>query len=276
MPFTPEQQEKFRLSKERVLKLAREREEKAEAKREICLPEWYGARRGTPNSFVRSALFAAIQSKDRMFLENAVLFSQENISVKFTGRQLNQEDLTIWQTLVELAKIHPLGNQCFFSASEILKLMGMSIGGQQQEDLRNSIRRLTACFVEITNGKRTYGGSLIIDFEIQEDTKDFCVGLNRKMIALFSDNDWTGIDWQQRLQLRGKPLTQALHAYYSTHQTPFPVKLSTLQELTGSRNKQAADFKRKCRLALDELVKVGFLENYQIDKNMVSVERQLV
>ena len=43
----------------------------------------------SPNSFLRSALFSAIQSKDREYLEGATLFSQQGITVKFTGRQLN-------------------------------------------------------------------------------------------------------------------------------------------------------------------------------------------
>ena len=39
----------------------------------VQLPLWPEPKRGAPNSFIRSALFAAIQSKDRQFLKETVL-----------------------------------------------------------------------------------------------------------------------------------------------------------------------------------------------------------
>jgi hypothetical protein len=43
--------------------------------------------------------------------------------------------------------------------------------------------------------------------------------------------------------------------------------------LRRSRNEQAADFKRKCRAALNELVDIGFLQEFAIDGDTVSVQR---
>jgi len=68
-------------------------------------------------------------------------------------------------------------------------------------------------------------------------------------------------------------LAQALHGYYSSHKSPYPVTLSFLQRLTGSKNKQAADFKRKINAALAELVKIGFLGSYSIG-DKVTVTRK--
>jgi len=31
---------------------------------------------------------------------------------------------------------------------------------------------------------------------------------------------WTGIDWDQRQKLRGKPLALWLHGYYASHRVP--------------------------------------------------------
>lgn len=66
--------------------------------KDILLPECHDEKRGTPNGFLRSALFSAIQSKDRVWLKDAILASQDGVSVRFTGEQLNQEDLTLWET----------------------------------------------------------------------------------------------------------------------------------------------------------------------------------
>jgi hypothetical protein len=241
----------------------------------IQLPLWPLEKRGTPNSFLRSALFAAIQGKDRVYLEEVVLASQKDISVKFTGKQLNQEDLTVWETLVHLARSHPLGNECSFSAHGILKAMELPKGGEQHKQLHSSIIRLTACAVQIKHEGRSYFGSLIEGGVKDEVSSHYHVRLNRDLLWLFDDDKWTAITWRQRLKLRRKPLAQALHAYYSSHRTPHPVKLTTLRELSGSRNRQAADFKRKCAAALDSLTEIGFLQGYEIKGEMVVVSRSM-
>ena len=239
----------------------------------IQLPLWTDKKRGTPNSFIRSALFSAIQGKDRQFIKNATLASQEGITIKFTGEQLNQEDLTLWETLVHLAKVHPLGNICSFTAYGILKALDLNTGGAAHQRLHEGITRLIACAVEITHENKTYTGSLVEGSTKDELTSHYAVRLNRDIIRLYGETQWTGIDWQQRLGLRRKPLAQALHAFYSSHRQPFPVKLATLQRLTGSRNQQAASFKRQCQTALDELVKLGFLTDYRIEQDSVTVSR---
>jgi hypothetical protein len=239
----------------------------------IQLPVWPEPKRGTPNSFIRSALFSAIQSKDRKFLDAQILDSQAGIVIKFTGQQLNQEDLTLWETLVHLAKSHALGNVCIFTAHGLLKAMGLNTGGTEHRRLHKGIIRLAGGISEITHEGKTYFGPLIKSGIKDELTSHYTVELNRELIRLYGETQWTAIDWQQRLELRKKPLAQALHAFYSSHKQPFPTKLATLQRLTGSRNAQAADFKRQCRKALDELVKIGFLTDYNMDAQSVLVHR---
>ena len=87
---------------------------------------------------------------------------------------------------------------------------------------------------------KTYFGSLVESGAKEELTSHYLVRLNRDIIRLYGESQWTAIDWQQRLKLRRKPLAQALHAYFSSHRNPFPVKLAFLQKITGSRNAQPA------------------------------------
>jgi TrfA protein len=276
--LTPEGRKEFlRASQERVMALARQREEEAlkiEEEKNVNLPYWQNERRGTPNAFLRSAMFSVIQGKDRIFLDELVLFSQGDYSISFTGKQLSQEDLTVWQTLVHLARFHSTGTRCIFKGSEILKSIILSDGKENYRLLEESIKRLTIAVIEVKCKKYSYYGHLIHSYTVENATRIYDISLSKDAIKLFSGDDWTGVEWEQRLCLRGKHLAQALHAYYSSHQDPYPVKLSTLQDLTGSKNKQPADFKRKCQAALDELVKINLLENYQIDKNLVTVKRK--
>ena len=251
----------------------RKEEEERLATGVIYLPTWRDDRRGSPNSFLRSALFAAIQSKNRVYLEKAGLFTQEGISVTYTGKQLNQEDLTVWLALVDLMKKDPLGTECSFTAHSILKYMGLEIGGSGYERLENSILRMTACAVVIKTGTHTYGGSLIHDFVIDERTKHYKLTLNRHLIKLFGDCDWTAINWDQRKKLRNKPICLKLHEYYSSHENPFPITLEFLSDLTGCKNSQKASFKRQVKTALEELVKISFLKGYSVEGDILKVER---
>jgi hypothetical protein len=239
----------------------------------VQLPLWSEPKRGTPNSFLRSALFSAIQGKTREFLRETTLASQETYTVKFTGEQLNQEDLTVWETLVHLARNEPLGTSCSFTAHGILKALGLATGGAQHRALHSSIIRLAACVVEIILNGQRYFGHLIEGGVKDELTTHYLIHLNPAIIRLYGETQWTGIDWQQRSKLRRKPLAQALHAYFSSHRQPFPVSLAFLQNITGSRNAQPASFKRQCRKALDDLLALGFLTNYTIDDNLVTVTR---
>jgi len=239
----------------------------------VQLPLWPEPKRGAPNSFIRSALFAAIQSKDRKFMKEAVLASQDGITVKFTGEQLNQADLDVWETIVHLAREQPLGTVACFTAHGLLKALGMSTGNSQHKLLHSTIIRLTACAVEVTHQGKTYFGPLIKSGAKDEITRHYAVELNKGIIKLFGENQWTALDWQQRQELRGHPLAQALHAFYSSHREPYAVKLQTIQAYTGSRNKQLASFKRQVRTALNELVKAGFLVSFDFDGDLIRVVR---
>ena len=259
-----------------IIERERKKEEERLATGVIYLPTWREDRRGSPNSLMRCALFAAIQSKDRVYLEKAEVFSQQGINVTYTGKQLNQEDLTVWLALVDLMKKDPLGTECRFTAHEILKYMDLGTGGSAYERLEMAVCRMTACLVRIETEKYIYGKSLIEGFVIDKNTNEYRVELSRHLIKLFGDNDWTAIDWEQRKQLRNKPLCLKLHDYYSSHEKPLPVSLEFLLNITGSTNNQKADFKRKVRAALEELVKISFLRGYSIEGNIVNVERSKI
>lgn len=239
----------------------------------LKLPHWPDSKRGTPNAYLCSGLFSAIQGKDRVFMDGVVVASQGNVAIKFTGEQLNQDDLSIWQTLVHLSREHSIGDPCQFSAYEILKKLELGDGGLERERLHKSIIRLAAGVVEISvNGDKTYFGSLINEGYRDELTGRYSIRLNKALVRLYQQNTW--IDWEQKAKLKRKPLAQALHGYLSSHQNPFPVKIETIYNLSGSKNKRMTDFKQKVIAALDELVRIEFLIDYTIIDNKIHVTKK--
>ena len=257
---------------ERAAALGRRVAEKS-ANAPALLPAWPETKRATPSAFLRSALFSAVQSKDRIWVDGVILASQEGITARFTGKQLNQEDLTLWETLVHLAKEQPLGNVCEFTAYDILKTMGSKDSGEERRVLHEGIIRLTGGIVEILiNGRNVFFSALVHQGIRNEENGYYKIQLSKGLISLYEQNTW--VDFEQRAGLRRKPLAQFLHGYYSSHKIPFPVKIETIHKLSGSKNKRMANFKIQVEVALKELVKIGFLDIYKIDSSKVEVRKK--
>lgn len=217
----------------------------------IRLPVWPEPTRGTPNSFLRGALFAAIQGKERQYLKGQMLACREGIKIRFTGMQLDQSDLDVWEQAVELARFHPLGNICQFSIHGFLKALERDTGKGQYEWLKDVLRRLMSSGVEITHGRYTYGGSLL-EFTYDEKEETYVLRLNPTIIGLYHAG-WTAIDWEVRKKLRRKPLALWIHGYLSSDAENYPTKIETLRYLSGSKTKELWKFKQNLKTALVDL-----------------------
>ena len=62
-----------------------------------------GQARGVPNSVLRGALFAAVQGKNRVAMKAELLAVQKGMEIRFTGWQLDQSDLDVWEQALHLA-----------------------------------------------------------------------------------------------------------------------------------------------------------------------------
>jgi hypothetical protein len=244
---------------------------------EPILPPWNDNKRGAPNSFLRCALFAATKGTERVEVEDQVLDGQKNILVKYSGPQLNQSDLDVWETLVHLARKDELGKTCSFTTYGILKALGHNNAGNSDHKWVDAIiKRLTKAYVEVTHGAHpeiTYFGHLINGGKKNYKTKHYDIQLDKNLLALYDPAHWTAIDWEQRKSLRGQDLAKYLHAFYSTHRIPFDLSVKTLHAWTGSRNPQVAGFKRQLTQALNSLKEIGFLTDGKIQNGMVIVKR---
>jgi hypothetical protein len=238
----------------------------------IKLPLWPEPKRGAPNDVLRSALFAAIQGKTRRYLDRELLAVHDGVKIKFTGKQLDQADLDVWEQAVHLARQHPLGNVCQFTAHAFLKALGRSAGKSDYAWLEGAFTRLTACAVEIVHKRETYFGSLIEGGKRDGTTGLYIVRLNPDLIKLYASG-FTIVDWEQRQTLRGKPLALWLHGYYASHAKPVPVKMETLHQWSGSRNLQKASFRRQLLKAFSDLCAVGAVDHYKVKEGLVYVER---
>jgi hypothetical protein len=253
---------------------SREKPEKPKTARSaevVQLPLWPEVRRGVPNPVLRGALFAAVQGKGRRYMKREILASQRGIEIRFTGMQLDQSDLDVWEQALHLARQHPLGTRCDFTGRGFLKALGRRTSGRDHEWLKDVFARLGGVLVEITHGRTTYGGSLL-EFIRDEDTGRCVLGINPNIAALYTAGRWTAMDWEQRRKLQRKPLALWLHGFYASHAEPYPLSVEYLRKLSGSRTKQLKHFKQNLVRALRDLEAVGATKSFEIENSLVYVE----
>ena len=237
----------------------------------IQLPLWPESKRGTPNAVLRGALFAAIQGKTRVALDRELLTAQQGVEIRFTGWQLSQSDLEVWEQVLHLARTQALGTKCYFNAHGFLKALGRQTGATAHEWLKSAIARLTGAVVEIKSGRRTYFGTLIEGGARDEHTGRYVVEINAKLAEFYGRSQWTQLDWAQRQQLRGKPLALWLHGFYASHAAPYPLTVEYLHKLSGSQTKQVWKFKQNLTQALEELAAGGAIQAFEIVGDLVHV-----
>ena len=246
-----------------------------EAKRTYQLSLWADTQRGVPNEFVRSALFPAIPANKARYVQQETLFSQDGFSIKYTGRQLTQSDLDVFEGIMHLGRGVHEGNHVEFSAHSLLKLIGRDTGKSQHDWLLNVLQRLTATSVMIMrDSSKVYWGSLLPEGAADLSSGRFRVELRREMLQLFA-RGFTVIEWDQRRSLGKKPLAQALHGWICSHRPqPHPVSVKYLHDLTGSSTKDLKHFRANLRTALTEIAAAGGIRAWRIDtRDKVHIER---
>jgi TrfA protein len=243
----------------------------------IQLPLWPESRRAAPNAVFRSALFPALHlGEEREFLDNKPIASVGGVTVFFTGKRFDQSDLDVYLELLHLARHHPLGTECSFSAYNLLKRLRRSTGNSDHKWLHKVLIRLIGGVVDVTDHKKRYAGSLLEGALKDEITRHYRVTINAKFAVLFGYAMWSSIDREQRYALgRYKAIAKALHAYYSTHAAPGAHAFDTLAAIVGLQDSN----KRRQRariIAAHELLKpIGFIHSYQVNGDTITIDPKL-
>ena len=249
------------------------------------LPAWHHDWRGIPNALARSALFnvSNLRSAERRHFNLAEIASTRGISLVYTGAELRQDDQDVFLQVLHLAKEQKLGENIRFTANSMILALGWTRNSESYERLAICMNRMKATALRLTierpeGGRISYSGSLMGQFSWRETGSDdplreWTVSLEENIVKLFAPDAYSLLHWQTRLSL--PPLSKWLHAYYSTHRDPFPVKVETLHRLSASKIKELRKFRYELKAALALLVERGFFLSAHIDSksDLVNVER---
>lgn len=238
---------------------------------QMSLELWPDTVRAVPNAVLRGSLFTV--SKQRATAKKrALLAAVDGIEIRFKGERFNQVDLDLWEMLLHLARLQPLGNQVQFTAHSLLKELGRGIGGKDHDDLKEDIARLLGGVVEITwtDTGKTFLGHLVEKAYRDEATQRYVVLFDEKMLSLY-EGGYSYIDWERRKALKGNSLAKWLQGFYASHAAPYPYKVETIKNLCGSTVGRLTDFRRLLKSALDELIDVGSIKSWNIKDDLIHV-----
>ena len=238
----------------------------------LALPAWTDEQRGIPNGFLRSGLFTASSRTLREDIKNAKIASLSNYDLTYSGSELRQDDLSLWISLMTRARGQAIGDKLFFSGYSLVKDLGWSLNSISYARAKACIERmkLTAVTIKSKNQKQAYAGALIRDYAYDESdgsgNASWMVRFEPTIARLFVNEAPTFLEWSQRKTLGTRSnLAQWLHGYFSSHSEPFPISVSKVHELSKSQQKSMANFKIRCREALELLIQCGCLVSYNIN-----------
>ena len=259
---------------------------------------WVDAVRGAPNEIVRSALFSAKNRKqERGNLKSAVVAVVGEGQIVYTGEELRQDDETVWLQLIHLARQNGLATPFQFTPYGFCKSIGWSVTGQSYDRLDKCMTRLQATSLKISSERLgdEISLSMLPGYQAKRrkdgDGGLWTVRMHDELVFLFSEFQYTRVEWQRRLLLP-EGLATWLHAYYASHREPYPVKVETLAVGAGlmsdlktdpetddpasiARYKERLrDVKKLVVKALEALKATGFLADFEVTrKGLVIVRR---
>ena len=227
---------------------------------EELLPEIYENKRAIPNAFLRGGLFGLVRKGRRALVKDMPIFTMSQYEIKFSGEQMDQNDLELWDTLIYLAKHRKVDGELSLTLYDLCKEINLTDAKSNYERLITRAKRLSFGKVSIKANKKEYYGSLLDDVYIDNNTGKLVIRYNKRLTPLFSDNnDYTFIDNSIRQQLGDNQLSKWLFCFYATHKDPIPFNIEFLYKLSGSSN-TVKDFKYKLKLGLEE-IKQAYLRN---------------
>jgi hypothetical protein len=261
--------------------LLRQRNEIEEKVIQAVLPLWDDEKRGVPNPFIRSGLFSVKNTETRIFMQKMPIASLSNYQVTYTGQELQQDDLSVWMSLINLARNQPMSDSILFTGYSLVKDLGWRMHSESYRRAKESIERLKVTGIEIsTNNKETaYSGSLIREYAwTAQDSKGnarWMIRFESRVSSLFMEDTTTLLEWETRKKIGTRAtVAQWLHSFYSSHRDPIPLTVEKLYELCRSGD-SLSSFRRNIKNALNKLVDVEFLTHYSIINDAVHVQKAI-
>lgn len=222
-------------------------------------------------------------------IRNISGYSAGSMVIYYEGEELSVGDIELWSKALQFASNRPLGRTISFTQSEMRRALNRPSGGTTYATLRAEVARLerahftirTAC-PDIVNTLAAYfpddaaleeakkTGFVQISFNLFGTTvtsaNTWSIEIPPMVRVLFGEDSFSLYDEAMYFQIR-KNTARRLFMLYDRHNLRFPLTSAELQEFTGSTMTGADDLKKLLDSAHTELVRVGFIANFEYKKS---------
>lgn len=227
------------------------------------LPDIFEDKRAIPNCFLRGALFGMVRKGRRALVGDMPIFTMSQYDLTFTGYELDQNDLEVWDTLMYLAKERKVDNELRITLYDLCQQMRLSYNQERAKKLEERALRLQLGQVKIKTANKVFAGSLINNVYIDKDGDGkLVVEYNKKLTPLFIDGDYTLISADIRHLLGDNQLARWLYNFYESHKQPIPFTIDFIQKLCRSES-QPKEFKRLLKSSLENVKKAHLSVNHK-------------
>jgi hypothetical protein len=232
------------------------------------------------NTFARCPVFAAVNERG-FFKDWTVIYDDGKIKVEIKGDQLNQDDKDTFIHLLMKALEYPLGRDISFSVNEMLEGMRKHNHKDQRIKVFQEVDRLVTTSVRFTMaGKGSYVGHFLDDArtplnqqDLPQHQRNITYRVNPKLARFFSPDLYTLFNYEDRLKLGRNCLAKWLHLWVIGHADQYPHKVETIREKCGSKTKDLKKFRQMLRASLDVLEGAGIITAWQINDDLVHMQR---
>lgn len=212
---------------------------------------------GTP--LFKSALFKAKKGSRAMYLKEVQVPGHPGVGVYYTGEELQQDDLRVLLTLVQLREGQLATRAIKITPRAFCAQMGRAANSDSVRTLAASLTRLQAARVRVVNSKTGAVSlySFVSDVDMQERGQ-WTVWLSERLAELMQ-GQLTYLDKETRLGM-SDGLDSWTYQLVMSDACFAPFLLADLREWSGMDTYTQAEFNRHFKQRLEKLKKMGVIE----------------
>ena len=224
---------------------------------------------------IRSCLFKVLKRGSREYVEEKIIFASSDTQILFTGKELDQADCDVFMQALTISQPTGLGSEVRFTQHSFLKSLKRSTGKQNHEWLKQSLKRLNRCNIEIKTKRFYLSGNLIDTCAVDEVTGESYLRFNPEISKALQLQ--TYISCSDRLRLGTSELAKWLHLYILSQDTQQEHVINTkkLKSLCGSEScikKFNQNIKRALNALSEKLPQL--LDSWNIKNGILSFKKK--
>ena len=238
-----------------------------------AMPVWDDDKRAITNSIARSSVFAVVEKGTKTALVEQRVPAPSNYEIIVTGEQLNEADRDVYLQAIHYFRGCKPNEEIRVNPRDFLLSIGRQDGMENRKWLWNAVKKMAKTLLEITislpdERKIKFVGSLlaIATEETNGISDEIRMRLPLDALRLYNADSKTLVSMGRRLSLKGPGslLAKSLQSKIYSHRAPFPMKIETIMEQCGVKDKHKSGRKRALLKALNLLKENGDLESFEI------------